>query len=341
VLLFFVRGHSLPQLGQITIFGESAGAWSVQQLLGTPPQPVPFVGAILESNGASTGPGTPDWGKLTDNLTCTNTNNPQAEYNCVVKAGAAKIENIITSNSFHFPPVIDSSTCPTTITTNIVAGNSARVPVLIGSNSGESQIAFSALGAVTQDTLLTFIEYLYPGSNANGPIATQIAKLFGNLPDTALARAFTDYEFTCPTRAFSQYLHQQGYQVWRYFFSATFENTDLGYANPGAYHGSEIPLVWGTYPTKNATGDEPLLSNTMQQAWADFARNAKADNGVGPASASLIWPQFVGGTQNLPYSNFNTEDLESFANGPITTPVAEKIADANCALYWSNAKNSF
>lgn len=55
--------------------------------------------------------------------------------------------------------------------------------------------------------------------------------------------------------------------------------------NVGVYHGSEVPLVFGTYPRVNATGFEISLSKYMQTAWVTFAKNPIE----GPAGSS--WPQ--------------------------------------------------
>jgi carboxylesterase type B len=50
----------------------------------------------------------------------------------------------------------------------------------------------------------------------------------------------------------------------------------------GAVHASEVPIVFGTYATGNATDQEVALSKYMQHAWASFAKNP--DGGPG-------WPQ--------------------------------------------------
>ena len=80
----------------------------------------------------------------------------------------------------------------------------------------------------------------------------------------------------------------QSVPVWRYLFNASFPNTQLA-PDMMAYHGSEIPLVFGTYPggPLNALTPAPLgrkrtnvppsaqeaaLSWSMQTAWASFAK---------------------------------------------------------------------
>ena len=45
------------------------------------------------------------------------------------------------------------------------------------------------------------------------------------------------------------------------------------FSNLGVYHGSDIPMVFSTYPPFNVTAQQFALSNYMRQAWARFARN--------------------------------------------------------------------
>jgi carboxylesterase 2 len=91
--------------------------------------------------------------------------------------------------------------------------------------------------------------------------------------------------FTCTTSTLSTYLALNGYATYRYRYDASFPTTSI-FANAGAYHTSEIPEVFGTYPLSNqfgtATQQQIQLSGFMQNVWANFAKNA--DAGVG-------WPK--------------------------------------------------
>lgn len=65
-------------------------------------------------------------------------------------------------------------------------------------------------------------------------------------------RILTDYSFTCTTSAIAE-LIAHGYQsVWRYFYNASFPNNEP-LRGAGAWHTSEIPLVFGTYRVDNET----------------------------------------------------------------------------------------
>lgn len=75
-----------------------------------------------------------------------------------------------------------------------------------------------------------------------------------------------------------------GIPTWRYYFNATFPNTQPAVAsalgvNLGAFHSSEIGLVFSTIPEASSTAQEFALSEYMRGAWASFARNPFAGPG--------------------------------------------------------------
>ena len=67
---------------------------------------------------------------------------------------------------------------------------------------------------------------------------------------------------------------QDNIPTWRFYYNATIPNVQpAGYPTLGAFHGAELSIVWGTYPTENVTDQEIALSTAMQTAWATFAKN--------------------------------------------------------------------
>lgn len=95
----------------------------------------------------------------------------------------------------------------------------------------------------------------------------------------------TDLIFTCSTSTLSSFLALNGYTTYRYRYDASFPSASI-FANSGAYHTSEIPEVFGTYPISNQFGTVTTqqidLSAFMQKTWAGFAKNPSG--GVG-------WPK--------------------------------------------------
>lgn len=62
---------------------------------------------------------------------------------------------------------------------------------------------------------------------------------------------------------------------------ASFPNTQI-LPGLGVYHSSEIAVIFGTYPTVNATAQQYALSQTLQTAWATFAKNPTRGPGWNP-----------------------------------------------------------
>jgi cholinesterase len=70
-----------------------------------------------------------------------------------------------------------------------------------------------------------------------------------------------------------------GVPAWRYLYSGEFPNQSLGPCCPnseGAWHGSEIALIFGTTEIKKEGTDTPAetkLAAEMRKAWTAFAKD--------------------------------------------------------------------
>jgi carboxylesterase type B len=74
--------------------------------------------------------------------------------------------------------------------------------------------------------------------------------------------------------------------ITRYRYHGVFPNQAL-YSKSGAYHGSEIPLIFGTSTDTGVdTPDETKLAKNIQHAWATFAKDP--DRGL----SRLGWPVY-------------------------------------------------
>ncbi|RDI81710.1 hypothetical protein Vi05172_g8488 [Venturia inaequalis] len=98
--------------------------------------------------------------------------------------------------------------------------------------------------------------------------------------------------FTCVALKSAKARVDHKVPIWRYRFFGDFEN-NRHFAGEGAYHGSELPLVFGTPKAKekiNApstdTAVEAELTKTMMTAWAAFAKDP--ENGL----LKLGYPQY-------------------------------------------------
>lgn len=95
--------------------------------------------------------------------------------------------------------------------------------------------------------------------------------------------------FTCPAGYSAAARSRLGVPTWRYRYMGIWENTALA-PGMGAYHSSEIPLVFGATELKpNAssnTEEEDKLSGIMRHAWAEFAKDPQE------GLKKLGWPAY-------------------------------------------------
>ncbi|KAJ5226513.1 hypothetical protein N7468_007738 [Penicillium chermesinum] len=268
---------------KVTLFGESTGAECIDALLTVSPDPLPFRAAIMESGqgsikylpGEDSSTYSKSWQTLLRLTECTSDPLP-----CLRKVPAAEIKTAIQNNSLAFGPVADGNvawaTAPRLNRLNSKTANSsyARVPLLIGSNADEAKPF--AIGLNDTDQFLWKVGF---GLTANRftdayPVG---APDIHNQNDQIAAIA-TDLVYHCTTATIANDSSFVDIPTWRYFFNATFPNTEI-FKGSGAYHSAEIPLVFGTYEGSTATVFEEQVSRAMQKSWAGFAKNPSAGPG--------------------------------------------------------------
>jgi cholinesterase len=290
--------------------------------LSAPPDPLPFRAAILESGQASYNGGTPKsgwaWKSLAKAVNCTGVE--AKKYACMQSTPAATLKKKSQSEGIWFgPPVQDGTTwakAPRENRINSTAESSrmARVPVLLGSTRDEGSIYTTG---VTNATVWVHQHYGFSLQKAaqllkyypiGGHIATEA--------DRATA-VMTDSEFGCPAKFVWDDSATAAIPAWRYFFDASFANSYI--TAPGAYHASEIPLVFGTYPQVNATEFQTELSIAMQKAWADFAKDPTTGPGWNMSKVMVFGGDAAPG--------------ESDDERAVMATAAQAWMDDRCALY--------
>ena len=289
---------------KVTIFGESAGAFSVDvHITSFTTETAPFRGAILESGQISYGyPPRVDnelgdsFSQLAQALNCTPDESALA---CVRAVDGETIQTVLNDKSIPFGPVVDNYTAFGSGALQRAAGNFARVPVLGGSNYNEGrifEIGQSNLTAYLESTFGSVAPQQIPlVEAAYGPVGTTAGI---NTDYDIISAIYTDLNFQCGQALQANQTAAAGVPAWRYLYNASFPNTDV-IDGIGAYHSSEIVQVFQTYAggpinpnigplglqqtQRPPTAQQVALSEYMNSAWAAFAKNPN----YGPGWAAI------------------------------------------------------
>lgn len=300
---------------QITVFGESAGGYSVKQLLINPPSPSNFRAAIIQSQAfGPEGDDETGWTTLADEIGC---NKPasfnQTELECITKAPAGLILKALQKHSLQFTPIVDNVTNGPFLKQAVDQHHAAKLPILIGSNADEGSIL---------TTVMPPPGVLLDGIFGNNTAAKDLARSIypEDLTETELKSLITtDYTYTCTTSAIARTVIDSSEKVWRYYFNASFPNNQP-IPGAGAWHTSEIPLVFGTYRQDDQTTVRQVqVSEAMQKAWGKFARSP--ENGPG-------WPRAGSTVRDLKIFDLSQSGRGRIVNTGVVDNVCEYYGEA-------------
>ncbi len=281
----------------VTIFGESAGAFSVGYHLVSPLTRGLFHRAIMESgspyrfplplrgdSGTTAerkGAGLVTRAGATDDATAIATLRALTGDSLLARVGNLRIDQL--------PEAVDGEFLVEMPTASLLAGRVARVPVIIGSNANESTVLVRDLKLTTESQLDSAVRASYPAAFADRVRALYPAE-GPQGPVRAYRLLWTDDVFTATARETARAFTRAGAPVYRYYYTRV-ANGMTGLAL-GAFHASEIPFVFGvrgmTSPLWGATPYDTTLAAAMSGAWTRFA--AVGD----PNDAGLAtWPRFT------------------------------------------------
>lgn len=275
---------------RITIFGESAGAWSVCAQLASPASRGLFAGAIMQSGACDDAlyfdpPAAEAQGDaLAAALGCTAPDplpclraQPAA---AVVHALPMKRGSILQPGA-SWGPVIDGTELPAHPLAAMRAGTSTPVPLLLGANRDEGTAHVRGFDEVTTADLVDFVGTSF-GSAAVEPV---LARYRRPDPRDALDAIITDGVFVCGARRVARTLAARDVPVFLYAFNHPL--ADARVHDLGATHTIELFFMFGNVSLGfGITDDERPLSWTMMDAWGAFARTGD------PTTAGLAWPRY-------------------------------------------------
>ncbi len=286
--------------GNVTIFGESAGAVSVGCLLASPLAGGLFHRAILQSGSAAVtqslrgdkGASAEDTGiRVARQLGIESPDSDTAETATflrgmsardLLKASNPKVGLFGKGNQFW--PCVDGYVFPLAPMAAVAAGKHHDVPVLLGTNADEGTLFLRQIPIKRPFGYRLFVRTLFPKG------ADRVRDLFpADSPAEvrpALNKLVTVATFVASVRRLARALEAHSSPVWLYHFTRVYPAAEK--SGMGATHGAEIYYVFDNLPSVVGEPRDGELSGAIQAAWLRFAETGNPNGGSLPA-----WPAYT------------------------------------------------
>jgi len=288
--------------GNVTIFGESAGSFSVSAQMASPLAKGLFQKAIGESGAAFSRSGLsfdPMSARAEKDVKLVQV---KLGVSTLTELRAVPAEKLVETfgkpgpEGFAFGPDIDGYFLPESVSAIFAAGKQNDVALLAGWNHDEG--SFNAQKP-TAETFKATVQKDF------GDKADEFLKLYPADTDEHALRSALDYAgdkfIALSTWDWIEAASKTGKQpIYRYRFDMAPFSKNPNAPRLGAYHSAEIEYVFGQLDSKTDVtwrDSDRQVSEMMQKYWANFAKNANP-NGPGlpkwpPYTASDGWPVMI------------------------------------------------
>lgn len=281
----------------VTLFGESAGSFSVSAQMASPLDKGLFQRVIGESGGALYSSGL-RFGSL-DEVEKRDADFSQAVLSATTldQLRAIPAQQLMESSmkttpdgrGYHFGPDVDGYFLPQSIASIFAAGKQNDVPMLAGWNRDEGGYSSSA----TTDTFHADVAKEFEDR------ASDVEKVYMGSDATDVVRAASDLAgdrfIAYSTWKWIEAQATTGHQaVYRFRFDLAPPADPNHPGGLAAYHSGEIPYVFGTLDLLQGFAWRPedrQISDDMQRYWTNFARTGNPNKGDLPS-----WPAYTAAT---------------------------------------------
>lgn len=329
----------------VTIFGESAGGFSVMTHLASPLSRGLFSKAIVQSGGyafdrqvAQASLETQSTTIVNNALAAAGVTCPTIDASCLRGLSTDVVSNQLATafNAIYSSPVpsIDGKVLPKSVKATFAAGENNKVPVVNGSNRDEWSLFLAARElSLPPLTAAGYQPYLQASLGLTAAQAAGVAAAYplaaygadvADQPSLAATAVGTDLIFACQALNISKRVLAQSSPVWMYEFRDRTAIPSIGRATTsfpqGAGHSYELQYLFNLRDLENSERRE--LQTTMSRYWTNFARTGNPNNG---ASVPATWPSFTATDKVL--------GLDVASGGGITQLTTFE-ADHKCATVW-------